>query len=212
MGVIEAARKNMVDCQLIPGGIVDADLLDRYRNVERHQLMRDQDAELAYSDDCGVMSPLCEAKIVQALTIKPTHVALVVGDGVSPLAGMLSFYVQTVFLMTSGKTASKQAEKACIAQDMCNIVPFIGDLNAVGKDFAPYDLIVSTHACHEVPTALSDALKEGGEMALPIIHQPRQPCELTLYRKNNGVLAGRSLGQVHVPVFGKEEKRHDFVL
>lgn len=209
------ARKNMVDGQLEPNGIISAELLDHYRFVPRHLFFPKESAAQAYSDkECALGSgrfalpPLIEAQMIQAVDPKKNDIGLVVTCGGWSSAAMLSYFVQTVFMQEQTAAQAKKAEAAFIAQGACNIVCFHTKADA----HAPFDCIVFAGACTHVPQHLFDQLRDGGRMVIPVKPHASAPAELILFHKQDGVVAQRVIAQVNVPFMKGMEAEEAFAL
>ncbi|MBL7070224.1 MAG: protein-L-isoaspartate O-methyltransferase, partial [Candidatus Omnitrophica bacterium] len=83
-----------------------------------------------------------------------------------------------------------------------NIKIKIGDGTLGWPEEAPFDRIIITAASPQIPLPLSEQLKEGGRLILPLGESFSQV--LTLAQKKNGVLNSKDIcGCVFVPLVGE---------
>ena len=94
---IQSTRINMVKQQLRTGDVLNSSILDLYTEIPREEFVPNQFKHFAYSDmqidlahEQRMMTPLEEAKLLQALDLRGNEVVLEVGTGTGFLTALLS--------------------------------------------------------------------------------------------------------------------------
>jgi len=106
----DTARMQMVEQQVHTWDVFDERVLDTMRKVKREQFAPRRFGELAFADTPiplghgqHMLAPKVDGRILQALEVKPTDVALEIGTGSGFLAaclGRLAARVQSLEIMT----------------------------------------------------------------------------------------------------------------
>lgn len=202
-----AARQNMVDGQLAPGGISDEGLLDLYRVFPRHVFAPDASQAQAYRDGGYTstaarfsLDPHVEATMLQALSPKVTDIGLVISAGSTPAAGMLSHFLQTVFILETTSATSKKVEKQLVAASLCNTVCFSGGFDKAPAKHGPYNVILGAGACATIPSLWVESLKANGRLCVVERPTPHAPGMIVLIEKDaDGTIAKTALRQASIP-------------
>ena len=104
------ARKNMVDCQIHPSGIVDGWILESFQNIPRELFVPEKLQGIAYTDeniDIGqgrfLMEPIVHAKLLQAVAPDKSDVVLDIGVGTGYSSAILCPNVSTVVALENNK-------------------------------------------------------------------------------------------------------------
>lgn len=94
---VEQARFNLIEQQIRPCDISEADVLDNLRTTPREAFVPEASIALAFSEaslplahDQVMMTPVQEAKILQALALEPHHEVLEIGTGSGYLTALLA--------------------------------------------------------------------------------------------------------------------------
>ena len=110
----------------------------------------------------------------------------------------LSFTQATQFFLSPEATLQRLGYK--------NVHVKAGDGYKGWPEHAPFDAIIVTCAPDHLPSPLTEQLKEGGRMIIPI--GPAGDQELIFLEKTNGNLRQRGVTPVRfVPMTGEAEKR-----
>ena len=98
-----AARRNMVDCQILPNRVTDQRLIEALGTVPREAFVPTEFKGVAYVDEAiplsggrYLMEPLVTARLIQAAEPKAQDLALVIGCGTGYGAAVLSHLAGTV--------------------------------------------------------------------------------------------------------------------
>lgn len=165
------ARRNMVDCQILPNRVTDENVIAAMGMLPRELFLPSVRQNRAYSDETlliedsrYMMQPMVLARLLDVAEIRKQDVALAVGCasgyGVAVLAGM----VDTVIAIESDSSLRAKAERNLGALGIDNVAIVDGVLaDGYPKD-APYDLIFIDGAVPEVPDGIARQLSDGGRL------------------------------------------------
>jgi protein-L-isoaspartate(D-aspartate) O-methyltransferase len=184
---LELARFNMIEQQIRPWDVLDANVLHLLAVVKRedfvplaHKALAFVDMEIpltAPADDAlrlgkCMLAPRVEARMLQDLGVQKHEKVLEIGAGSGYMAALLAHRAQRVITLEIDAGLAAQArvnlQKAGIHNaevrhaDGANGAPVEG----------PFDVIVLSGSVTEVPQALLAALKTGGRLAAIVGDEP----------------------------------------
>jgi len=193
-----AARARMVRDQLVPRGIHHPGVLDALGRVPRHAFVPEAIRSLAYEDTPlpigfgqTLSQPFVVAFMTQALEPQPTDRVLEIGTGSGYHAAVISTLVRHVYTIERLEPLARRAEGDLQRLGFRNIHVRCGDGYLGWPEEAPFDAILVTCAPTEVPRALTDQLREGGRMVIPVGGPEAQ--DLVLLRKVGGELQRKAI-------------------
>jgi protein-L-isoaspartate(D-aspartate) O-methyltransferase len=126
-----------------------------------------------------MLFPKLEGRILQALSVKPTDNALLVGTGSGYLTALLAKLAKHVHAVEIIPELSAQAEKRLNNAGIHNVTLHVGDgVNGL-PEAAPYDVIVFTGSMQLRPTAAEKTLTVGGRLFAVIGDLPIMQATLT---------------------------------
>ena len=167
----QIARQAMIDSQVHPMGVTNADLLYVMSVVPREAFVpKDKqgicycDEDIAISDGRYLMEPSVMARMIQALKPQENHVALTIGSGIGYSAAILSHLVSTVVALEEEAVLIEQAQASWDALSYCNIAGVAGVQNQGAPDHAPYDIIIINGAVVDIPLSIKEQLNVGGRL------------------------------------------------
>ena len=183
----ELARFNMIEQQIRPWEVLDAQVLALLGQVRREDFAPQAHRALAFTDmelplthpavDGQVMlAPRVEARLLQDLTIQPTDKALEVGAGSGHMAALLAGMAQRVVSLEIDGALAQMARENLQRAGITNASVRLAD--ACAQDFAacrtqaPWDVIVLSGSVAEVPAALLSQLKIGGRLSAIVGFEP----------------------------------------
>ena len=112
------ARRNMIDGQLRPNRVTNAQLLAAIGELPRERFLPEATRSVAYADDdvpLGngryLMEPMVLARLIQTLQPRPEDRAMVVASGPGYGAALLARLVQSVVAVESDPTLAAAAER-----------------------------------------------------------------------------------------------------
>lgn len=205
----EKLRHEMVDVQLIGRGISDPKVLSAFRKVPRHLFVPERIRASAY-DDCAlpigegqtISQPYMVAIMTEQLKLKGSETVLEIGSGSGYQAAILAELCQQVFTIERVEILSQHAQKNATEAGYENIEFIVGDGTLGHPPASPYQGIIVTAGCPEVPQPLIDQLKEEGRLVLPVGDRYQQV--LTTVTKSGGkIKTEESILCVFVPLIGK---------
>jgi protein-L-isoaspartate(D-aspartate) O-methyltransferase len=209
----EDARRRMVTEQLARRGISHPEVLAAMGAVPRHEFIPKDAQDEAYDDGpvpigAGqtISQPYIVAFMTEQLAPKPGDRVLEIGTGSGYQAAILAKLVKEVYTIEIIESLGRRAMQDLSRLGYNNVHVRIGDGYAGWPEEAPFDAIIVTCAPERIPEPLTQQLKEGGRMIIPV--GGRRGQELYLLEKRNGKLERRAVLPVRfVPMTGRSEKQ-----
>jgi protein-L-isoaspartate(D-aspartate) O-methyltransferase len=207
-----AQRRLMVQQQLVPRGIKDARVLAAMSKVPREEFVPADSRAASYEDgplpigyDQTISQPYIVAFMTEKLQPKPNNRVLEVGTGSGYQAAVLAELVADVYTIEIVEPLAKNAEATLQRLGYKNVHVKSGDGYSGWPENAPFDAIIVTCAPDHVPQQLTDELKDGGRMIIPVGERFAQ--ELYLLEKKDGRLRESAVLPVRfVPMAGEALK------
>ena len=171
----QAAREQMVDCQVRTNDVTEHALISAMLDVPRERFLPESLSELAYTD-CEfsldaiggegrhIMAPATLACMLEAAEIQPSDVALIVGAGSGYSTAVVSLLASSVMSIESNEALSQFASTALGENGFDNVAVMNRDLSLGCEKEAPFDVILLEGAVHEVPQSLLDQLAKNGRL------------------------------------------------
>ncbi|MCU7812269.1 MAG: protein-L-isoaspartate(D-aspartate) O-methyltransferase [Candidatus Thiodiazotropha sp. (ex Notomyrtea botanica)] len=158
---------------------------------------------------CGqtISQPYIVALMTDLLCADSNDVVLEVGTGSGYQAAVLSRVVRQVYSVEIIETLSQRASETLSRLGYENVECCCGDGYRGWPEHAPYDGILVTAACPEIPPPLISQLKSGARMVIPV-GTPFGYQELVLVEKHDtGEVSERKILDVSfVPLTGNHER------
>ncbi len=184
-------RKQMVAEQLRSRGISDRRVLAAMSKVPREQFVPEKSRSESYADrplpignGQTISQPYMVALMTEQLRLQPQDRVLEIGTGSGYQTAVLAELAANVYSVEIVEPLAKQAKATLRRLGYRNVQVKVGDGYQGWAEYAPYDAIVVTCAPDHVPQPLTQQLKEGGRMTIPV--GPRLAQELYLLMKRNG--------------------------
>jgi protein-L-isoaspartate(D-aspartate) O-methyltransferase len=191
-------RQKMVEQQLKPRGIHDERVLAAMAKVPREEFVPESERAQAYADsalpiahDQTISQPFIVAYMTEQLRLQPTDRVLEIGTGSGYQAAVLAELAKDVYTIEIVEPLAKEASARLARLDYQNAHVKIGDGYQGWPEVAPFDAIIVTCAPDKVPQPLTQQLKDGGRMIVPVGNGLDQ--QLYLLEKMNGQLAQRAI-------------------
>jgi len=201
------ARRNMIDGQLRPNRVTNAELLTAIGDLPRERFLPDPLRSVAYADDdvpLGggryLMEPMVLARLIQALQPQHHDRALVVGAGRGYGAALLARLVKLVAAVESEPALAGPAGQIAKELGLVNIHWIAGKLEQGGPTEAPYDIVLIEGAVQQVPQTILDQMAEGGRLAVVLAGAGGAMGVAQLFVKEGGVTSGRPLFEAGTPL------------
>src|SRR5437870_376317 len=208
-----AERQRMVRQQLVARGINDARVLGAITKVPREEFVPPESRAASYEDGPmpighgqTISQPYIVAFMTEQLRPKASDRVLEIGTGSGYQAAILAGLVKDVYTIEIIDALAKDAEATLRRLGYKNVHAKVGDGYRGWPEYAPFDAITVTCAPDHVPQPLTDQLKDGGRMIIPVGGFGNQ--ELYLLEKQNGQLQRRAVLPVRfVPMAGEATRQ-----
>ncbi|MDF1536777.1 MAG: protein-L-isoaspartate(D-aspartate) O-methyltransferase [bacterium] len=204
------AREKMVEKDIIPRGIKDEGVLDAMRKVPRHLFVEGHQRMSAYEDHPlpigegqTISQPYIVAAMTEALKLSGTETVLEIGTGSGYQTAILAELAAKVYSVERVPSLTGKARKVLDFLGCGNVLVKLSDGTLGWEEYAPYDRILVTAGAPWVPEPLTEQLKPGGILVIPVGSNSLQ--ELTRVTKGeDGTLREERLGScVFVRLVGK---------
>ena len=171
----DAARNRMVDDQLIPRGISDPRVLSAMRKVPRHLFVEEALQDRAYGDYAlpigekqTISQPFMVALMTEALELSGSEIVLEIGTGSGYQAAILAELSRQVYSIERIPSLALRAKKVIEDLGYKNVDIKIYDGTLGWEEKAPFDCIIVTASAPDIPKSLTDQLKLGGRLVIPV--------------------------------------------
>ena len=162
---------SMIEDILSYGYPISPPILSAMRSVPRESFAHSTPfANMATRIDCEqtISQPFIVAYMIEILNVQPTHKVLEIGTGSGYSASVLAQCVSVVYSVEVIETLAKKSTKLCKELGYTNLHIHHKDGRQGWNEHAPYDRIMITAASDSIPNALTESLKTGGELLLPL--------------------------------------------
>lgn len=203
----EQQRLQMVQFQLQARGINDQKVLAAMSKLPREKFLPDKFQSLAYLDGAQaigygqtVSQPYIVAFMSEALKLESGDRVLEIGTGSGYQTAVLAEIVKEIYSIEFVSELFDRTKKLLLeVLEYKNIDLKCANGREGWPEFAPYDKIIVTAASKDVPEKLTQQLKVGGRMIIPIVGRHYQ--ELTLITKDAaGIHQSKILPVAFVPL------------
>jgi len=176
---LETARHNMVVSQIRTWEVLDDRILELVGRAPRQEFVPPAFRNLAFADmqiPLGhgevMMAPLVEARLVQALAIRPGDSILEIGTGSGYVTWLLAQLGRKVCSVEIHAGFATRASEKLAAHGANNVQLEIGDGARGWPAAAPYDAIFVTGSLPILPDEFKKQLKVGGRLAVIVGDAP----------------------------------------
>jgi protein-L-isoaspartate(D-aspartate) O-methyltransferase len=206
MPVYEAARANMIDCQLQPNKVTDARVIGAFASIRRELFVPEPLRGVAYVDEdlpLGggryLMAPMVAARLLQAASIDRTDTVLVVGAGVGYEAALAALLARSVIALEDDANLARLGRAALVEHRIAS-VNFVEAPPIQGyRARAPYNVIMFAGGVAEIPADIAAQLGEAGRM-VAVQRASGEPGRAVLTTRTGGVLASRAIFDATIPL------------
>ena len=169
-------RRNMIDSQVRPGGVMDLRVIAAMASVPREKFVLAEQRAHAYvdtdlplgadtrGDERWLLAPLTIARMLQLAEIGPEECVLDVGTASGYTAAALSGLAQTVIGIDHDAVLAAQAAERLEKLGYDNVAVLAADHAAGHVKEAPYDAIIINGRIRQRPQALLAQLADGGRL------------------------------------------------
>ena len=210
----EAERKKMVTEQLLTRGITNGDVVKSMLKVPRHLFVPIENRYRAYGDHPitigegqTISQPYIVALMSQLVNPVPGIKVLEIGTGSGYQAAILAEMGLDVYSIEIIDKLGLRAERVLDSIGYANIKLKIGDGYLGWEEYAPYDVVIVTCSPSDVPKPLTDQLKDGGILIIPVGGRTVQ--ELVVLKKRKDKISRSVIAPVlFVPMVTPEGVRY----
>jgi protein-L-isoaspartate(D-aspartate) O-methyltransferase len=202
-------EKNRLIEELRQHGISER-VLDAMRSVPRHLFVPERERRNAYVDyplpigwGQTISAPHMVAIMCDLLDIQDGMKILEIGAGSGYHAAVMAVLAGSghVYAVETIEGLALFARDNLKKAGITNVTVLVEDGSLGLPDYAPYDRISVACAAPEILDTLTDQLKVGGKLIIPV---GRNFQELYLVTKTNGLKKEAKMGVVFVPLVGKK--------
>jgi protein-L-isoaspartate(D-aspartate) O-methyltransferase len=207
----------MVDTQVRPSDVTKFPIIDAMLSVPRETFVPDRLREAAYvgenldiGDGRVMLEPRTLAKMLEALDVQPSHVALDVACGLGYSTAILAHLCEFVVAVEDDEARAQEAQSTLSGQGIDNAAVMSGSLTEGSEKSGPYDVIVVQGGVQEMPATLLDQLRDGGRIAGVFLEGTLGVVRIG--HKVDGAINWRFAFNASAPVLAGFEKRAVFAL
>jgi protein-L-isoaspartate(D-aspartate) O-methyltransferase len=167
----EQARFNMIEQQIRPWEVLDADVLGVLAELRRedfvpaaYRALAFFDTEVPLPEGQSMLAPKVEARLLQELHLAGTERVLEIGTGSGFMAALLAKRAREVVTVERRPVLAALARENLARAGIRNARVVDGDGSHGLPKEAPFDAIVLSGSVADVPAALLAQLKPGGRL------------------------------------------------
>ena len=188
------------------------------RKIPRHEFVPESELDYAYNNEPlpimkrqTISQPGVVTRMTEWLDVKDGQKILEIGTGSGWQSAILSYLVGAgdVYSIERHPELVKFAQENLKKLDIDNVHVILGDGTLGYPDESPYDRIIITAACSEIPLPLLDQLKEDGLILAPVGDSSQSL--ILLQKSSKGLVEIKKQSKyVFVPLvgkFGKNKKK-----
>ncbi len=176
---MEQARFNMAEQQIRPWDVSDAKVLDILQTVPRENFVPHAykglafaDTEIPIGEGQHMMEPKVEARMLQALAIRPSDQILEIGTGTGFVTACLARLGNHVMSYEIHESLTEQAREKLALAGISNVSLHTANLLTHKPSTSTFDIIAVTGSLPEYDDSLQQLLSPGGRMFVITGHSP----------------------------------------
>ncbi|MEM5798419.1 MAG: protein-L-isoaspartate(D-aspartate) O-methyltransferase [Candidatus Aenigmatarchaeota archaeon] len=169
------SRERLIELLIAEGWLKTPAIISAFRSVNRELFVPKDMRALAWSDQPlpighsqTISAPHMVAIMTELLQPKKSDIVLEIGAGSGYQAAILSKLVKRVITIELEPSLVTLAKKNLSSAGCKNVKIIQGDGSKGWPKEAPYDKIIVTCGCPEIPSTLVEQLKEGGRIVIPV--------------------------------------------
>jgi len=191
--------------------LTDEHVESALRKIPRHEFVPESELEYAYDNEPlstmkkqTISQPGVVTRMTEWLDVKDGQNILEIGTGSGWQSAILSYLVGTgtVYSIERYPELVKFAQENLKKLHIDNVHVILGDGSLGYPEESPYDRIIITAACSEIPLPLFDQLKENGLILAPVGDSSQSL--VLLQKTSKGIVQIKKQSKyVFVPLIGK---------
>lgn len=171
----ETARRKMIESQIRPNDVTDMDVVQAFASVPREAFVPKAKQALAYSEleiatvpERALWLSRDQSKLLQAMELKRSDLALVIASGEGYAAALINEIVETVIALEEDESVTEETGDKLTSLGYDRVACVSGDLAAGYPSEGPYDAIFVNGRVELVPDEWLGQLKPGGRMGVVV--------------------------------------------
>ena len=204
------AKRRRALVELLKKEISDQRVLAAVLKVPRHRFVPERYQGQAYAnhplpigESQTISQPFIVAYMTQALKLTGKEKVLEVGTGSGYQAAILAETAKEVYSVEIIESLSRHAGKVLGGLGYKNVHLKVGDGFDGWREHAPYDAVMVTAAPARVPPPLTEQLKEGGRLSIPVGESAWDQDLITYVKRQGRLVKVDTLPVRFVPMTGK---------
>lgn len=195
--------------------LTDERLESALRNIPRHEFVPESELDDAYNNEPlplmknqTISQPGVVTRMTEWLDVRDGQKILEIGTGSGWQSAILSYLVRTgsVYSVERHPELVKFAQENLKKLKIDNVHVILGDGSTGYPQASPYDRIIITAACDEIPSPLIEQLNEGGLILAPVGDSSQSL--VLLQKTSKGIVEIKNQPKyVFVPLHGKFGKK-----
>ncbi|WP_394755769.1 protein-L-isoaspartate O-methyltransferase [Rhodoferax sp.] len=176
---LEQARFNMIEQQIRPWNVLDAEVLELLAVVKRedfvplaHKALAFMDMEIPLGQAQMMLAPRVEARMLQDAAVQKHEKVLEIGAGSGYMAALLAHRAQRVISLEINPELVQMARTNLQKAGIHNVEVRQFDGAKGASADGPFDVIMLSGSVAEVPQALLAQLKVGGRLIAIVGEEP----------------------------------------
>src|SRR5659263_228398 len=176
---LEQARFNMIEQQIRPWNVLDANVLELLSVVKRedfvplaHKALAFMDMEIPLGQGQVMLAPRVEARMLQDAAVQKHEKVLEIGTGSGYMAALLAHRAQRVISLEINPELAQMARTNLQQAGIHNaeVRQFDGAKGATAE--GPFDVIMLSGSVAELPQSLLAQIKTGGRLIAIVGDEP----------------------------------------
>jgi len=212
----EQARFNMVEQQVRPWDVLDADVLTVMSEVPRENFVPVAYKNTAYTDyavpignNQEMLKPVLVGRLLQALHLQSDEIVLEIGTGTGYLTACLAKLASYIYSVDINADFMPEAQKNLTSLGIDNVTLQTGDAAKGWAERPQYDAIVITGSMPEVPQAYKDSLEIGGRLFVVCGQSPAMHAKL-ITRVSNSHWSEENILETDLPALENSQPEPEF--
>ena len=195
--------------------LTDEKVESALQNIPRHEFVPESELECAYDNEPlpimknqTISQPGVVTRMTEWLDVKNGQNILEIGTGSGWQSAILSYLVGsgTIYSIERHPELAKFAQENLKKLKIDNVHVILGDGTLGNSQASPYDRIIITAACTEIPLPLLDQLSENGLIIAPVGGSSQSL--VLLQKTSKGIVEIKNQSKyVFVPLVGKFGKK-----